>query len=147
MKKTEELRFNTFTMVALRDKPIQTALDLVSEISSTVRAALQRDLAVEHMQKIRSATGDLSRYFGEIWLDSLPIEWLLAVSPEKVAKITSLSASCLDFRERVHRVRLVQLHACAFGFHAPSAIEMLLIDACAAQLRRERDCCVQYVQD
>jgi hypothetical protein len=143
MKKTKQRRFDfTTTVVAHRDRSIQTALDLVSELSCTVRAALPGDIAENHIQKIRVGMGDMRRYFGSVWLDSLPIEWLLAVSPENVANRTSFSGSCLDFRERVHRVRLVQLQACAFGFHAPSAIEMLRIEACAAQLRRERDCCL-----
>ena len=138
MKKTEELQLDLFTMLAVRDQPIRTALDLFTEISCVVRAALPGDLAEKHMQKIRVGMGDLRRYFGAIWLDALPVEWLLAVNPEMVAKNTSSLGLCLDFRERVHRIRLVQFHACAAGFHAQSAAEMSVIEACAAQLRREK---------
>lgn len=137
MKKTEKLQLDLFTMLAVRDQPIRTALDLFSEISCVVRAALPGDVAESHIQKIRVGMGELRRYFGAIWLDALPIEWLLAVDPEKVAKNNSLPGPRPDFRERAHRVRLVQLHACASGFHALSAIEMLVIEVCAAQLRRE----------
>lgn len=137
MKATQEFRFETFTMVARGDKPMHTALDLVSEISSIVRGSMQREIAEQHMQKIRLATGDLARFFGEVWLDSLPIEWILAVSPERVAAIAPLTRSRFGFGDRVHRFRLLQLHACAFGFPAPAAFEMLLIEAHAAQLRRK----------
>jgi hypothetical protein len=147
MKKTEELKFDTAMLVALRGRPIQTALDLVSEISCTVLAALPQDIAEIHIEKIRLALGELRRYFGSVWLGSLPIEWLLAVAPEKVARNASMTGSCLDFRERVHRIRLVQFHACAFGIHAPSAFKMLLIEACAAKLRRGPGCPLQCTQD
>ena len=138
MKKTEKLQLDLFTMLAVRDQPIRTALDLFSEISCIVRGSMQREIAEQHMQKIRLATGDLARYFGEVWLDSLPIEWILAVSPERVAAIAPLARSRFGFGDRVHRFRLLQLHACAFGFHAPAASGMLLIEACAAKLRREK---------
>jgi len=137
MKQTENLQLDLFTMLAVRDQPIRTALDLFSEISCVVRAALPGDLAEKHMQKIRLAMGDLVGYFGETWEDSIPIEWLLAVCPEKVAKKASSTESSPDLSERAHRVRLVQFHAIAFGFHAPGALEMLLIEAHATELRRE----------
>jgi hypothetical protein len=137
MKKTEKLQLDLITMLAVRDQPIRTALDLFSEISCIVRGSMQRQIAEQHMQKIRLATGDLARYFGEVWLDSLPIEWILAVSPERVAAIAPVTRSRFGFGDRVHRFRLLQLHACAFGFRAPAAFEMLLIEAYAAQLRRE----------
>lgn len=133
---TDGFKFGTLTMVAHEDRPMETAMDLVSGIFGTVRSALPGDLAEQHVQKIRLATGDLTRYFGEAWLDSLPIEWILAVSPERVAAIAPLTRSRFGFGDRVHRFRLLQLHASAFGFHAPAAIEMLRVEALAAQLRR-----------
>lgn len=142
MKKTEELKFDVTTTAAFPDRSIRTAMHLVSEISSVVRGSLRREIAEDHMQKIRRAMGDLVGYFGQTWEDALPIEWLLAVCPEKVARKASSTGSSPDLSERAHRVRLVQLHACAFGFHAPTAFEMLLIEAYAAELRRERDCCL-----
>ena len=78
------------------------------------------------MQKIHLAIGDMGRYFGEISLHSIPVEWLLAVSPEEVVEASSPDP-CTDCCERAHRIRLVQLHACAFGLHAPVAFEMSLI--------------------
>lgn len=136
--KIDGLSFDSFTLAPPDDRPMQNALDLFSEISSVVRTAMSTDIAERHIQKIRLATGDLARYFGEVWLDSLPIEWILAVSPERVAEIAPLTRSRFGFEDRVHRFRLLQLHACAFGFHALSAIEMSVIEACAAQLRREK---------
>ena len=146
MKKIKKVRFNSLTMVTRRERTIDTSLDLVNEISSAVRTALGGDLAEMHIQKIRSAMGDLAAYFGETWEDSLPVEWLLAVCPDKVAK-TSSKGSRLDLSERAHRVRLVQLHACAFGIHVPSALEMLLIEGYAAQLRREEACKLRCAQE
>ena len=113
--KIDGLSFDSFTLAAPDDRPMQTALDLFSEVSCIVRTAMSADIAERHMQKIRLATGDLARYFGEVWLDSLPIEWILAVSSERVAAIAPLTRSRFGFGDRVHRFRLLQLHAPRVG--------------------------------
>lgn len=147
MQSTEDFEVDASAMLACDDRSMQTGLDLISAIFHSIHTALPQGIAEQHFHKVRLGMGSIRRYFGSVWLDSLPVEWLLAISPEKVARKTSAAGSCLEFRERVHRIRVVQLHACAFGFHAPKAFEIILIEAYAAKLRRERDCCGQYAED